>query len=71
MKRRSTIDGFESPEETVEYVLYQIHRGDLDLALRGCAIQEIAENFSLQKYLEIMERFVTRKISIMQAIKAL
>ncbi|MCI8821372.1 MAG: hypothetical protein HFI15_02440 [Lachnospiraceae bacterium] len=57
MKRRSTIDGFESPEETVEYVLYQIHRGDLDLALRGCAIQEIAENFSLQKYLEIMEEF--------------
>ena len=57
MKRRATVDGYDTPEEVVEYVLYQIHEGDLDLALRGCAIQEVAEHFSLQKYGEVLEVF--------------
>ena len=62
MERKATIEGYETPEEIVEYVLYQIHQGDLDLALRGCAIQEISGYFSLQKYLEIMEKFPYTKM---------
>ncbi len=58
MKRKPTIDGYEEPEEVVEYVLYQIHQGDLDLALRGCAIQEVAGYFFLQGYSEIMDQFL-------------
>lgn len=57
MKRRDTVNGYEEPEEVVEYVLYQIHQGDLDLALRGCAVQEVSQNFSIQSYGEIMNEF--------------
>lgn len=57
MRRKSTVDGYETPEEVVEYVLYWIHQDDLDLALRGCAIEEVAENFYLQDYCEIMDAF--------------
>ena len=57
MQREETIDGFESPEEVVEYVLYWIHQDDLDLALRGCAIEEVAQNFLLQSYCEVMDSF--------------
>lgn len=60
MQRKSTVDGYGSPEEIVEYVLYQINQGDLDLALRGCAIQEVSEYFSLQKYCEVLEDFPYR-----------
>ena len=42
MGRKATVEGYETPEEVVEYVLYQIHKEDLDLALRGCAIREVA-----------------------------
>lgn len=57
MQREETVDGFESPEEVVEYVLYWIHQDDLDLALRGCAIEETAQNFLLQSYCEVMNSF--------------
>ena len=57
MRRKETIDGYENPEEVAEYVLYWIHQDDLDLALRGCAIEEIAQNFFLQSYCEILETF--------------
>ena len=57
MRRKETVDGYESPEEVVEYVLYWIHQDDLDLALRGCAIEETAQNFLLQSYCEVMESF--------------
>lgn len=57
MKREASVDGYETPEEVVEYVMYWIHQGDLDYALRGCAIEEVAEYFSLQAYTEIMERY--------------
>lgn len=57
MGRKATVEGYETPEEVVEYVLYQIHKEDLDLALRGCAIREVAENFSLKGYGEILDDF--------------
>ena len=57
MRREETIDGYESPEEVAEYVLYWIHQDDLDFALRGCAIEEIAQNFFLQSYCEVLESF--------------
>ena len=57
MKRSATVDGYDSPEKVAEYVLYWINKGDLDMALRGCAIEEVSEYFSLQRYCEIMNEF--------------
>lgn len=62
MKRKSTVDGYEDPEEVVEYVLYWIHQDDLDLALRGCAVKEVSEYFSLQSYCEILDSFTHTEI---------
>ena len=58
MEREATIDKYETPEEVVEYVMYWIHQGDLDYALRGCAIEEVAEDFSLQSYMEVLDKYV-------------
>ena len=58
MERSATVDGYETPEEVVEYVLYWINQGDLDMALRGCAIEEVSEYFSLQSYCEILNEFL-------------
>lgn len=57
MGREATVDGYESPEEVAEYVLYWIQQDDLDFALRGCAVEEVAANFSLQGYCEVMDTF--------------
>ena len=57
MERKATIDKYETPEEVVEYLIYWIHQGDLDYALRGCAVEEVAEYFSLQNYMEILDRY--------------
>ena len=57
MKRTATVESYDTPEAVAEYVLYWIHKGDLDLALRGCAIEEVAEYFSLQSYCEIMDEY--------------
>lgn len=57
MERKQTVEKYETPEEVVEYVLYWICQGDLDFALRGCAIEEVASNFMLQNYCEILDVF--------------
>lgn len=57
MERKATVDGYETPEEVMEYVLYWIQHDDLDLALRGCAIEEVAGYFSTQGYCEILDKF--------------
>lgn len=57
MKRKATVEGYESPEEVVEYMLYWVQHDDLDLALRGCAIEEVAEYFSTQGYCELLNKF--------------
>lgn len=49
-KRKVTVDKYETPDEVAEYVIYQIHQGNLELALRGCAVQSVAENFSVENY---------------------
>lgn len=57
MARKATVDGYETPEEVTEYVLYWIQQDDLDLALRGCAIEEVADYFSLQAYCEVLDKY--------------
>lgn len=56
-EREATIDGYEEPEALIQYMLWQMQSGDLDLALRGCAIQKISENFLLRSYIEFMESY--------------
>ena len=57
MDRIETLEGYEEPELLVCYMICQIQRGDLDLALRGCAIENLAEYFVLESYLELADEF--------------
>lgn len=57
MDRMETLEGYEEPELLVCYMICQIQRGDLDLALRGCAIENLAEYFVLESYLELTDEF--------------
>lgn len=56
-ERPETISGYEDEEELVKYMLYQLQQEDLDLALRACAIQGIAENFNLETYIKYTENY--------------
>lgn len=51
------IRGYKEPEEIVVYMLTQIREGNLDRALRGCAVSNVAENFYMQTYLNFTEDF--------------
>ena len=57
MSRMETLEGYEEPESLVRYMICQIQRGDLDLALRGCAVENLAEYFVLESYLELTDEF--------------
>ena len=52
-----TISGYEDEAELIQYMLCQLQNGNLDLALRGCAIQGVAENFNLETYIEYTETY--------------
>ena len=47
--REETVRGYKEPEELIAYMFYQIQNGDLDLALRGCPVQQMAEGFFQRK----------------------
>ena len=51
-KREGTIGGFDDETELIRYLFYQVQQDDLDLALRACAIDNLAENFLLRSYIE-------------------
>lgn len=56
MERAGTITGYsDSEEDLVRYMVCQIQRGDLDLALRGCAIDGLSEYFVLESYIEMTD----------------
>ena len=57
MDRAETSEGYENPEDLVKYMICQIQNADLDLALRGCAIENLAEYFVLESYLELTDEF--------------
>ena len=50
-ERAETISGYEEPEGLVTYMLCRLQQEDLDLALRGCAITKLSENFNLESYI--------------------
>lgn len=52
-----TVEGFEEPEESVTYFLYQVQQNNLDHALRVCAISDLAEYFSLTNFIHYTEQF--------------
>jgi len=60
--RQETLEGYEEPEELIKYMLCQIQNGDMDLALRGCAIQSTSEVFQLQPYIEFTESYTPLEI---------
>lgn len=49
--------GYKEPEEIVVYMLTQIREGNLDRALRGCAISDVSGNFYMETYLNFTEDF--------------
>lgn len=49
--------GYKEPEELIVYMLTQIREGNLDRALRGCAISEVPSNFYMQTYLNFTGNF--------------
>lgn len=49
--------GYKDPEEIIVYILTQIREGNLDRALRGCAISDVSGNFYMQTYLNFTENF--------------
>lgn len=57
MDRAETSEGYENPEDLVKYMICQIQNADLDLALRGCAIENLAEYFVLESYLKLTDEF--------------
>ena len=52
-----TISGYEDEAGLIQYMLCQLQNGNLDLALRGCAIQGVADNFNLETYIEYTETY--------------
>lgn len=56
-EREETTRGYKEPEELIAYMFCQIQNGDLDLALRGCPIQQMAEGFLLRSYIEFTENY--------------
>lgn len=55
--REATLEGYEEPEELLKYMVYQLQNSRLEAALRGCAIQDLADYFSLDYYIQYLERF--------------
>lgn len=53
----SSVDGYESPEETLAYLLFHIQNENLDDALRCCAVSDLAEYFDMESYLAYVEEF--------------
>ncbi len=56
-QEETELKGYEEAEELIEYMIYQIREQNLDLAMRGCAFQNISEYFMLEYYIRFLERF--------------
>ena len=52
-----TSEGFEEAEDAVAYLMAQIENGNVDKALRVCAIKDIANYLNMALYLEYTEDF--------------
>lgn len=52
-----TTGGFETPEEAVTYLLYQMKQDNLDAALRVCAVSDIAEYFNMTLFLQYTQQY--------------
>ena len=62
LARNSTIDGFASPQEVVEYLSCAIQEGDEDKFLRGCAIDEITHNLNIAWLINYKGKFTIADI---------
>lgn len=52
-----TVKGYGEPEETVSYLMAQIMEGNLEKALRCCAIEDVAECFNMTSYLSYVKNW--------------
>lgn len=50
-------EGFEEAEDTISYLLLQLENGNIENALRVCAIEDISDYFNMTLYLEYTEDF--------------
>lgn len=55
--QEGTLEGYEEEEDLIAYMLYQIQNQNLDYALRGCAVQDLAEYFSMTYYIQYTEQY--------------
>ncbi|MBS6396170.1 MAG: hypothetical protein KH452_03305 [Clostridiales bacterium] len=53
----STLEGYEEGEELIGYLVWNLQNQNLDGVLRGCAIEELAQYFSLEYYIKYLNRF--------------
>lgn len=53
----AALDGYEEEEDLLRYIAYQIQNSNLEAALRGCAVQDLADYFSLDYYIRYLDRF--------------
>lgn len=49
------LKGYREPEETVSYLMANIEAGELERALRACAVNEVSGYFNLTSYLNYTE----------------
>lgn len=52
-----SVEGYEEEADLIAYMLWQIQEKNLDYALRGCAVQDLAKYFSMTYYLEYTEQY--------------
>lgn len=52
-----SVEGYEEEEDLIAYMLWQIQEKNLDYALRGCAVQDLAKYFSMTYYIEYTEQY--------------
>lgn len=52
-----SVEGYEEEEDLIAYMLWQIQEKNLDYALRGCAVQDLAKYFSMTYYIQYTEQY--------------
>lgn len=52
-----TLDGYDEEADLVAYMLYQLQDQNLDYGLRGCAVGQLAEYFTMTYYIQYTELY--------------
>lgn len=64
LQREATIEGFEKPSDMVQYMVHAMQKKDLDLVLRGFAIDELTLGLNIAECIDEKGRFSTESTVI-------